>query len=201
MKLERKYKICRRLGAGIFEKCQTTQFTKSEQRIKNKKSDKRPKAPSEYGLQLIEKQKIRFGYGITERQLSNYINQSTSQKGSIQDHLYELLENRLDNVVYRLGLAHTRRLARQMVSHGHFKVNNVRTTIPSQQVRINDVITVRDGSRTSPLFANMAEKAKQYKVPAWLTLKAEAFEATVIGKPKNTEGFLNLSSVFEFYSR
>ena len=201
MKIERKYKICRRLKSSIFEKCQTTAFTKSEQRIKNKKTDKRPKAPSEYGLQLIEKQKVRFGYGITERQLSNYIQESLSKKGSIQDHLYELLENRLDNIVYRLGLAHTRRLARQMVSHGHFKINGVRTTVPSYQVKINDVVTVRDGSRTSPLFTNIVEKAKQYKVPAWLSLKPEAYEATVLGKPKNTEGFLNLSSVFEFYSR
>ena len=203
MQTRAKYKICRRLGAGIFEKCQTPKFAASAQKkAQVRSSAKRPKAPSEYALQLIEKQKIRFGYGVSEKQLSNYAKASLSQKTtSIQDYLFESLETRLDNVVYRLGFAHTRRLARQMVSHGHFTVNGVRSTIPSQHVKVGDVIAVRQGSRSSSLFANFAEKAKQYKAPAWLTVSPEKMEATVASKPKNVEAFFNFGSVFEFYSR
>jgi small subunit ribosomal protein S4 len=200
MEKKPKYKIGRRLGAGVYEKCQTPKFIASAQR-KAKSSTKRPKPLSEYGQQLIEKQKVRFSYGITERQLSNYVKEASVMKGSIQEHLFELLESRLDNVVYRLGLAHTRRLARQMVSHGHFKVNGTRTTVPSYRVKANDVITPREGSKQSALFANVAEKMKVYKQPAWLTLAGDTIEGKITGKPKNTEGFLNLGSVLEFYSR
>jgi small subunit ribosomal protein S4 len=196
-----KYKIARRLGAGVFDKCQTPKFAASVAR-KTKTSTKRPKPLSEYGQQLIEKQKIRFSYGITERQLSNYVKEASANKGtSIQEKLFETLESRLDNVIYRLGLAHTRRFARQMISHGHFVVNGVRTTVPSYRIKIGDIVTVRGGSKASPMFANVAEKMKSYKHPAWLTLDQEKIEGSVTGKPKNTEGFLNLGSVLEFYSR
>ncbi len=201
MEKKPKYKIGRRLGAGVFDKCQTQKFVISSQR-KAKTTNKKPKALSEYGQQLIEKQKVRFSYGITERQLSNYLKQAGEKKGgSIQERLFELLENRLDNVVYRLGLAHTRRLARQMCSHGHFKVNGTRLTIPSYQVKVGDVITPRDGSRGSVLFTNLGERLKSYTQPAWVSLDADKMEGKVIGKPKNTEGFINLGAVLEFYSR
>lgn len=201
MEKKPKYKIGRRLGAGVFDKCQTSKFVASSQR-KAKSNNKRPKPLSEYGQQLIEKQKIRFSYGITERQLSNYVKEASSKKGgSIQERLFEMLEHRLDNVVYRLGLANSRRLARQMVSHGHIKVNNIRVTIPSYRVKIDDIVTPRDGSRTSALFANLPERLKAYKQPVWLSLDVNKIEGKVTAKPKNTEGFINLGSVLEFYSR
>ena len=196
-----KYKIGRRLGAGVFEKCQTPKFVASSQR-KTKSSSKRPKALSEYGQQLIEKQKVRFSYGITERQLGNYVKEASSIKGgSIQEHLFEMLESRLDNVAYRLGIAHTRRLARQMVSHGHFLVNGKRTTVPSYKLKVGDAVTAREGSKGSVLFTNIGERLKSYNQPAWLSFDQASIEGKVIGKPKNTEGFLNLGSVLEFYSR
>ena len=195
-----KYKIGRRLGAGVFDKCQTPKFIASKER-KAKSSNKRPKPLSEFGSQLIEKQKIRFSYGITERQLSNYVKAAIAKKGSTQEHLFEILENRLDNVIYRLGLAHTRRLARQMVSHGHFQVNGIRVTVPSYQVKVGDVVSPREGSRSKALFANVVEKMKTYNQPAWLVLEADKIEGKVTGKAKNTEGFLNLGSGLEFYSR
>lgn len=196
-----KYKIGRRLGAGVFEKCQTQKFVMSQAR-KSGTGGKRPKALSEYGQQLLEKQKIRFSYGMTERQLSNYVTKATGTKGMpISDKLYEMLEMRLDNVLYRLGLAHTRRLARQMVSHGHFLVNGVRTTIPSYHVEIGDSISIREGSKGSPLFANIPERLKNYHTPDWLSLDPGTGEGKILGKPKNTEGFINLGSVLEFYSR
>jgi small subunit ribosomal protein S4 len=116
-----KYKICRRLGSGVFDQCQSPKFMLSEAK-KTKVAKKGPrKQVSEYGQQLGEKQKIRFSYGISEKQLGNYVEEATSSKGSVaSEKLFELLETRLDNTIYRLGLASTRRLARQMASHGHF---------------------------------------------------------------------------------
>ncbi len=193
--------MCRRLGAGVFEKCQTQKFSQAEGKGKNAKGG-RPKALSGYGLQLIEKQKVRFSYGISERQLQNYVKAASQTKGmSVTDKLNELLENRLDNVVYRLGFATTRRLARQMVSHGHFTVNGVKSTIPSQQVHIGDIIAVREGSRGSALFADFAKKMKGYTWPNWLKLTPEQLQGEVAAKPKNDEQFLKLDTVLEFYSR
>ncbi len=141
MKKVKKYKIGRRLGAGVFEKCQTAKFVASEARHAKSSKNKKPKMLSGYALQFVEKQKVRFMYGVSEKQLSNYIKESVSKKGSqANEVLFELLETRLDNVVYRLGLAHTRRLSRQMTSHGHIIVNGKRTTIPSLRVKVGDVI-------------------------------------------------------------
>ena len=127
-----KYKICRRLGSGVFDQCQSQKFMLSEAK-KTKVAKKGPrKQVSEYGQQLNEKQKIRFSYGISEKQLGNYVEEATSSKGSVaSEKLFELLETRLDNTIYRLGLASTRRLARQMASHGHFLVNGTKTNVPS----------------------------------------------------------------------
>src|SRR6185436_9532268 len=164
-----KYKICRRLGPGVYEKCQTQKFVASQARHANK-GGKRPKALSDFGTQLIEKQKARFSYGLTERQFSNYVKKATEVKGgNAPELLFGYMETRLDNVVYRFGVAHTRSLARQMVSHGHFVVNGKKLTVPSYQVRPGDVISVREGSRKSPLFQDLGKKLKNYSAPAWLS--------------------------------
>jgi small subunit ribosomal protein S4 len=141
-------------------------------------------------------------YNISEKQFSNYVKEAVSHKGTpATEYLFELLETRLDNVTYRLGLAHTRRLSRQMVSHGHITVNGKKTTVASQRVKIGDVITVRLGSQKSVLFADMVKKMKEYTCPNWLTFSAETLSGKVTGKPKNIEGFLDLNTVLEFYSR
>ena len=202
MKTVQKYKICRRLGPGVFEKCQTAKFAMSEARHAKSLKSKRPKALSGYAMQFVEKQKVRFMYGISEGQFQNYVNESVAHKGTpATEHLFELLETRLDNVVYRLGLAHTRRLSRQMVSHGHITVNGKKTTVASQRVHIGDVIAVREGSKKSPLFTDMVKKLKEYTYPNWLTFNAETLSGVVQGKPKNVEGYLDLNTVLEFYSR
>lgn len=202
MKTVQKYKICRRLGPGVFEKCQTPKFVASEARHAKSMKNKRPKALSGYALQFVEKQKVRFMYGISESQFQNYINESVAHKGTpATEHLFELLETRLDNVVYRLGLAHTRRLSRQMVSHGHIVVNGKKTTIASQRIHVGDVIAVREGSKKSPLFADMVKKLKEYTYPNWLTFNTESLSGVAQGKPKNVEGYLDLNTVLEFYSR
>jgi small subunit ribosomal protein S4 len=163
---------------------------------------RRPKAPSEYGAQLIEKQKIRFSYGISERQLSNYVKKASHIKGAgTAENLYEGLESRLDNVVYRMGLAPSRRGARQMVSHGHFIVNNTKVTIPSYELKSGDIIKIREGSKSKKIFDNLADKIKDYNPPIWLHFDVNILEGKILEKPKNTESFLDLNAVLEFYSR
>jgi small subunit ribosomal protein S4 len=202
MKVGAKYKMCRRLGSGVFEKCQSPKFAQSETMKSRGTKGKRPKALSDYGMQLIEKQKVRFSYGITERQLGNYVDKATHAKGvSTVDKLYEELESRLDNVVYRLGFAHTRRFARQLVSHGHFTVNGRKSTIPSQHIHVGDIIAVREGSRKSSVFTEFNEKIKNYTWPKWLKMTPESLQAEMVAKPKNEEQFLQLDTVLEFYSR
>jgi small subunit ribosomal protein S4 len=195
-----KFKICRRLGPGVYDKCQTSKFkTKVATGIPGAK---RPKAPSEYGAQLIEKQKIRFSYGISEKQLSNYVKKASAVRGAgTAEKLYEGLESRLDNVVYRMGLANTRRASRQMVSHGHFMVNDKRVTIPSYEIKSGDVVKIREGSKTKKIFDNMADKIKDYTAPSWLRFDLSNMKGEVLDKPKNTESFLDLNAVLEFYSR
>ncbi len=195
-----KFKICRRLGPGVYDKCQTSKFTPSSKFAGP--GARRPKAPSEYGAQLIEKQKIRFSYGITERQLSNYVKKATHIKGAgTAEKFYEGLETRLDNVIYRMGLASSRRASRQMVSHGHFIVNDHKVTIPSYEMKPGDIVKIREGSKGKKIFEGMADKLKDYNPPVWVSFDAAKMEGKVLEKPKNTETFLDLNAVLEFYSR
>jgi small subunit ribosomal protein S4 len=188
-----KFKICRRLGPGVYDKCQTAKFSASSS--KSLPGGKRPKAPTEYGVQLIEKQKIRFSYGISERQLSNYVKKVSGVKGAgTADKLYEGLESRLDNVIYRMGLGSSRRATRQMVSHGHF-------VVPSFEVKIGDVIKIREGSKAKKIFENLTEKLKDYTAPTWVSFDLNNMEGRILAKPKNIETSLNINAVLEFYSR
>ncbi len=199
MKLQKKFKMCRRLGAGIYEKCQSPKFAKS---VAKRGRGDRKKALSDFGLGLVEKQKLRFGYGVSEKQLRNYvITASTSKTMPISEKLLELLESRADNMVYRAGFAKTRRHARQLVSHGHFTVNGVKTTIPSQVIKVGNTIAVRDGSKSSPIFAILQENKDTKGTPAWLEVNNTALSATVKSHPKNTDNFVDVGVVLEFYSR
>ena len=195
-----KFKICRRLGPGVYDKCQTPKF--SAPTLKGGPNARRPKALSEYGAQFIEKQKVRFSYGVSERQLSNYVERASQMKGAgTVEKFYEGLESRLDNVVYRMGLAPSRRGARQMVSHGHFVIGTNKVTIPSYEVKVGDVIKIREGSKTKKIFANLEARLKDYTAPAWLSFDLSALEGKILAKPKNIETFLDLNAVLEFYSR
>jgi small subunit ribosomal protein S4 len=201
MKTKPKYKLCRSLGENIFEKCQTPKFQLAKGRKKGGiKKFTRPK--SEYGKQLVEKQKVRFAYGITERQLSNYVKKSKNAK-DIVNALFSALEFRLDNVVYRLGFAKTRAFARQMVGHGHIMVNGKRVTIPSYRVLSSDVISIRPESIKKSMFANLKEREKDSSVPEWLLLDTKSDSGTVRGVPETEKNELSLDfrSIIEFYSR
>ncbi len=201
----KKFKVCRRLGAGVFEQCQTQRFVLSQQKRARVSNSKRaPKRPSDYGLSLIEKQKVRFAYGVSEKQFANYVEKAfgAAKKGQVPaDKLFSLLEHRLDNVVYRLGIAHTRAFARQLVSHGHIVVNGKKVDVPSFMVSLKDVITIREGSKNKPVFAGLADKLKQATAPEWLKLTSSTLTAEVIGTPKNPDPFMNFQAVIEFYSR
>lgn len=203
MQVKSKYKICRRLGPGVYEKCQNPKFAVRQGiRAKSKKTLKRPKPLTGYGLQLIEKQKIRFSYGISEKQLRNYVSHAVSVKGTTASHkLYELLETRLDNTVYRMGLAETRRKARQMVSHGHILLNNIKNNIPSARVKIGDVITIREGSRGSALFQNLDKRLSDYNTPVWLKFDPKAVRGEILSLPEQDQTHFDIGTVLEFYSR
>jgi small subunit ribosomal protein S4 len=201
MKIGPKFKIAKRLGAPIFEKTQTQKFALSQAR--GGRETKRPGQMSDYKRQLIEKQKMRFTYAITEKQLRRYVDDAIASGQQPIAQLMSRLESRLDNVVYKLGFAKTRLMARQMVSHGHIVVNGKRLSIPSHKVRQNDVITIREGSKTSGLFAEMVEKHEANAVPAWLSLDIKKLTATVAGTPvyNPAESLFDPEQVMEFYSR
>ncbi|MDO8591272.1 MAG: 30S ribosomal protein S4 [bacterium] len=195
-----KYKVARRLGHGLFEKTQTQKFALREGR--RKETRERPRAKSEFALQLLEKQKARYNYGVGERQFSKYVKEALAKKGSKTDALlFERLETRLDNVVYRLRLAPTRQAARQMVSHGHIMVNDVRVTIPSYNVKVGDKMKIREASAKKILFENLSEKLKEGQSPSWLSFDAEKRAGEVQGKPKlvKSELLFDISSILEFY--
>lgn len=207
MKIGPKYKIGKRLGASVFEKCQTQKFVLSETRSKNaRKRKSRPRALSDFGKQLIEKQKVRYMYGVTEKQLTRYVKESLERKQSRVEpttKLFQSLEMRLDNVVYRLGLAPTRRFARQMVSHGHILVNGKRVTIPSYNIALNEVVSVRGRSREKGLFVSLEERLKDRTPGAWLSFDEKKLEGTVTTPPEPTtaDASLDFKMVLEFYSR
>lgn len=203
MKLGPRFKIGKRLGASVFEKCQTQKFQLSEAR--SQKNGKRRGGPrTDFGKQFLEKQKVRYTYGISEKQFKNYIDESQASSGkNPMESLFQFLEMRLDNVVYRLGLAPTRRASRQMVSHGHITINGVKVTIPSLRVKMTDVIAIRQGSQSAKLFTNLDEKLKDSKPPEWLTFDASKKVGNMKMKPtyRKNENAYDLTPVLEFYSR
>ncbi|MBA4537691.1 30S ribosomal protein S4 [Bacillus aquiflavi] len=192
------WKISRRLGISLTGT--------------GKELEKRPYAPgqhgpnqrkklSEYGLQLQEKQKLRHMYGVNERQFLNLFNAAGKMTGVHGENFMILLESRLDNLVYRLGLARTRRQARQLVNHGHITVNGKRVDIPSYRVKAGEVIGVREKSRNLDIIKEAIEVNNF--VPDFLTFDAEKLEGTFTRLPERSElpAEINESLIVEFYSR
>lgn len=142
---------------------------------------------SDYGIQLREKQKVKRLYGISERQFRNYFEKADRQKGITGTNLLILLERRLDNTVYRLGLATSRQEARQLVGHGHFSVNGRKVNIPSYLVRPNDVIEVKEKSRGMDRIKEAAEGVARRGIPQWLEMEQDSLKGTVKGWPNREE--------------
>jgi len=195
-----KYKIAKRLGNAVFEQTQTQKFALSEARATKKP---RGRGGSDYGRQLLEKQKVRYTYGLSEKQLSNYAEKAFAEANP-SEALHRALELRADSVVYRAGLAPTRRAARQAVSHGHITINGRRITKPSFSLKVGDKVGIREGVRKSPLYAGLADKNEDSRAtPQWLTVDMNLLQAAVTGLPQFTpvETGLDYPTVFEFYSR
>ncbi len=202
LQIKSKYKIAKRLGAQIFEQTQSQKFALAESRSKKPQRGGRG-GKSDYGRQLLEKQKVRFTYGIPEKQLANYAEAAFATKNPSQS-LHQSLESRLDSAAYRAAFALTRRGARQMVSHGHLLVNGKRITSPSYKLKKGDVITVREGSRKSVLFAHLNDSETPVRpAPHWLSIDLPTMVAKVEGEPGYTAAEIPLDypAVFEFYSR
>ena len=201
MKIGSKFKIAKRLGAPIFPKTQSQKFALSEARAGRMK--KRRGQMSDYNKQLIEKQKMRFSYGISEKQLRRYVNEAVAKSQQPIAHLMQSLESRLDNVTYRLGLAKTRQQARQMVSHGHITVNGKKITVPSHRVRQNDHVAVREGSRQIGLLQTINDEHSMQGVPGWLKFDLKALSGEVKSAPTYdpAEAMFDPEQVLEYYSR
>jgi len=202
-----KCKTCRRSGQKLFlkeGKCFSPKCAYSRKSYPPGVRAKRPKRTSEYGLQLREKQKLKFLYGIREKQFVNYVKKAMETGGSnIGANLIELLESRLDNVVYKMGLAQSRSTANQMVGHGHISVNGRRVTIPSFQVKKSDKISIRSGSASKKIFADLDTTLKKFEGPDWMKMDKEKKEAEIVKLPFDDDAkrSVNLNSIIEFYSR
>ncbi|MEK7510822.1 MAG: 30S ribosomal protein S4 [Patescibacteria group bacterium] len=206
MKIGPKYKIAKRLGASVFPKTQTQKFALSEERaMMNKKRGGMRRNATEFGKQLLEKQKVRMTYGISEKQFSNYVAEAMGTHGANPaDTLHRRLELRLDNVIYRMGLAPSRRAARQMVSHGHITVNGVKTTIPSRAMRPGDKVAIRDGSKKAVMFEGLAERFNENpRLTTWITFDAKSMQGGVEEYPTVDSAPVagDLTTVLSFYSR
>ena len=173
----------------------------------NKKSTRNPggnrrKKVSEYGAQLKEKQKVKFVYGVQEKQFHRYYLKASNMKGITGENMLRLLELRLDNVVYRLGLAKTRRMARQVVVHGHIRVNGQKVDIPSYSVKVGDVVTLRQRSAEKDMFKALRE-GTTIVTPKWLTFDAPNLTGTVNAMPARDDIDLQVQEnmIVEYYSR
>ena len=158
---------------------------------------------TEYALGLIEKQKFRYYYGLLERQFRGVYQKAIRRRGVTGEHMLQILETRLDNVVYHLGFANTRPAARQMVAHGHIQVNGRKVSIPSYALRVNDAVEVKDSNVARQLASKNLESATSRAVPDWLSLNKEALKGVVMRIPTRDEiqPIANEQAVVEFYSR
>ena len=198
---------CRREGEKLFLKGDRCYGNKCaiERRntIPGQHGGKRRGKTSEYGIQLREKQKTRRIYGVLEKQFRNYFEKAERQQGITGANLLILLERRLDNVVYRLGLAASRKEARQLVVHDHFTLNGKKASIPSMLVKVGDIVQVKEGVNDSPKFQEIKAAATFRTPPEWLECDAENLTGRVLGMPirEQIDTAVNEQLIVELYSR
>ena len=199
-------RLCRREGVKLFLKgtrCMTEKCAIERRSYPPGQHGQGRQRVSEYSAQLREKQKLKRIYGLQERQFRNVFGKAERRKGITGEHLLKLLESRLDNVVYRLGFAASRKQARQLVSHGHIILNGRKTDVPAYLVKPEDVIEIRERSRQIPAVLSALEAVDGRGMPAWLSLDRDTFKGTVQGVPTKEEIALpvNEQMVVELYSR
>lgn len=193
----------------IAKRCKALGISPAAMGYDKKTTNRKPKAnvrrkQSEYATQLQEKQKVKFVYGILEKQFHSYYEKAMRMPGETGENLLVLVERRLDNVVYRLGFAMTRREARQLVNHGHFTVNGKKVNIPSYLVKVGDVIEVKETSRQSVKFKRfVGEDAIIVNVPQWLEKEKNTLKGTVIKMPAREDIDLPIEEhlIVELYSK
>ena len=181
-------KLCRREGQKLFlkgERCYSSKCAIERRNYAPGQHGQARKKQSEYGLQLREKQKAKRFYGMQETQFRNLFEKAAKKPGMTGENLLVLLETRLDNVVFRLGFASSRKEARQLVTHGHFTVNGKKADIPSMEVKAGDVIKVKEKSQSSPKFKEVKEMS--ITVPSWMSVDVEKLEGKVITLPKRED--------------
>lgn len=200
-------KTCRRLGESLCgrEKCAFKKRPYAPGKLDSER--KHRSGVSEFGEQLRAKQKMRITYGLMEKQFAMYVKRATAKhetgEGSITPalKLARELESRLDNMVFRAGFANTRALARQLVSHGHITVNGRRLTVASHQVKVGDVIAIREGSKNAKVFVGLSEKLAGMTPSHVVTVNPSTLSAEIKGVPREVEGVFDSQKVLEYYSR
>lgn len=205
--LDPKCKQCRRVGEKLFlkgERCQSAKCGIVKRNFPpGQHGPKGRSKTTEYGLQLREKQMAVKQYRMLEKQFKLTFVEAQKHQGNLSDNFVKLLEMRLDNAIYRLGLAPSRDKARQLVSHGHFTINSKKIDIPSYRVKTGEVIGVREGSKRNKEFNNLSEKLKTVKTPSWLNLEAAKLQGKVLHEPIKEDLNVNFNAqmIVEFYSR
>lgn len=196
-------KIVRRLGVNIYGNVKYDKLLKKKPHGPGTEKGKRSRNKvSDFGKQLLEKQKIRFTYGISEKQFFGIFVAAKKKSGLTGDNMMILLERRLDNVVFRLGMANTRAQARQFVSHGHIRLNGKRSNVPSMVVREGDTIMVKDCDASKKIIRECLSKSNQV-VPSWMTISEDDLKGQIERLPYRTdiETVANEQAVVEFYSK
>jgi small subunit ribosomal protein S4 len=193
-------RISRRFGTPIFGPSKYLERRNYGPGVHGPKSRRKH---TDYGLGLIEKQKLRYYYGLMESQFRGVYEKALKRRGVTGEQMLQILETRLDNVVYHLGFASTRAAARQMVSHGHVAVNGRKVNVPSYSLKVNDVVEVKNSSVSRQLATKNLEMATSRTVPDWLSINKEEFKGTIMRIPTRDEiqPIANEQAVVEFYSR
>ena len=200
-------RLCRREGMKLFlkgERCYTEKCAIEKRNFAPGQHGKTRKSKmAGYGIQLREKQKVKRIYGVLESQFRNYFEEADRRKGITGENLLVMLERRLDNVVYSLGFAASRAQARQLVRHGHVLVDGRKVSIPSYQVKANESVVVKEGSRKNPMIRSSVETARGRGVPEWLELDAENVSGRVLRLPSREDIKLPIQEqlIVELYSR
>lgn len=208
MVVDAKCKRCRRAGEKLFlkgERCYTPKCAMVRKPYPPgvHGRSRRRGGLSEFGTQLREKQKVRFLYGVSEGQFERYVNEALEAHGDAVTRVVELVELRLDNVVFRLGFAVSRSIAKQLISHGHIRVDGKRVSIPSYRVHVGQIISIDEGSKQKGIFSNLEITIKKQTTPVWLSLDAQNWSGTVQSLPVNEDvvRLYNIKSIIEYYSR
>ena len=202
-----KEKLSRKVGENLGLKAERSFSPKSSFLKKPYRPGQHGKARrrplSEFGAQLLEKQKIKFTYGISEKQLKKCFNEAKQYKGMTGNLMLSMLERRFDNVIYRSGFADSRSISRQMTSHGHFLINNKKVTVPSYQVKIGDIIGIKPQSRSKQIFFDLMNKLKKHEAAPWLVIDIKNLEIKIKGEPINDDlpKNFNMNLIVAFYSK